>query len=274
MNTLLDRFCRYVRIDTQANESATTYPSSTGQLELGRMLVEELQAVGLRDASQDAHGIVLATIPTTVKHLAPTLAWIAHVDTSPETTGHNVKPMVHDNYSGADMVLPGDTTKVLRVADHPDLGRLQGKTIITTDGTTLLGGDDKAGVAVIMETAAYLLAHPEVLHGPIRVCFTCDEEIGHGVDHVDLKKLGAHAAYTLDGHGQGEIDGAHEVHQECGGALEDAHKMRRAAAVVGGDLIRQRADSARNLVGVEEDFEIFFFGQFQARSVDGFSDVC
>jgi tripeptide aminopeptidase len=207
MDTLLDRFCRYVRIDTQSDESATTYPSSTGQLELGRLLADELREIGLPDAAQDNHGIVLATIPATVKHAAPAMAWNAHFDTSPETSGHNVKPIIHREYNGGDLVLPGDPTKVLRAAEHADLARLKGKTIITTDGTTLLGGDDKAGVAVIMESASYLLAHPEVPHGPIRVLFTCDEEIGHGVDHVDVKKLGAQVAYTLDGGGQGEIDG-------------------------------------------------------------------
>jgi len=206
MDTLVDRFCRYVRIDTQADETARTYPSSPGQLELGRMLFEELRALGLRDAAIDAHGIVLATIPATIRRPAPMTAWLAHVDTSPETSGRNVRPVVHRNYDGSDIVLPGDKTKVLRVCDNPDLARLKGKTIITTDGTTLLGADDKAGVAVIMETAAYLVAHPEVPHGPIRICFTCDEEIGHGVDFIDLKKLGAQVAYTLDGGGQGEID--------------------------------------------------------------------
>jgi tripeptide aminopeptidase len=207
MDPLLDRFCHYVRIDTQADESATTYPSSTGQLELGRLLAEELQAMGVRDASQDSHGLVWGTLPATVRHPAPVIAWNAHVDTSPETSGHNVKPLVHRDYNGCDIVLPGDPSKILRASELPDLGRLKGKTIITTDGTTLLGGDDKCGVAVIMETTWYLLAHPEVSHGPIRVLFTCDEEIGHGVDHVDLKKLGAQVAYTLDGGGQGKIDG-------------------------------------------------------------------
>ena len=207
MDALLDRFCRYVRIHTQADEAATTYPSSPGQLELGRLLAEELRALGLRDAAQDEHGIVLATIPATVSHAAPTIAWIAHVDTSPETTGLNVRPVVHADYQGGDIVLPGDPSQVIRVADNPEPNQLKGKTIITADGTTLLGADDKAGVAVIMEAASRLLARPEVPHGPIRICFTCDEEIGHGVDHLDLKKLGAVVGYTLDGGGQGEIDG-------------------------------------------------------------------
>jgi tripeptide aminopeptidase len=206
MNTLLDRFCRYVRVDTQADESSKTYPSTPGQLELGRLLTAELRGLGLRDAEQDQHGIVLATVPGNVPG-APTTAWIAHVDTSPETSGRGVKPVVHRDYDGGDIVLPGDTTKVIRTADSPELLALKGKTIITTDGTTLLGGDDKAGVSVIMEAAGQLVRRPELRHGPVRVCFTCDEEIGHGVDHVDLKKLGAVTGYTLDGGGAGEIDG-------------------------------------------------------------------
>ncbi len=211
MKTLLDRFCRYVRVSTQADDRSCTYPSSPGQLELGRMLVEELRAIGLRDAQQDQHGIVLATIPATVSHPAPTIALIAHLDTSPETSGIGVKPIVHSPYDGKDIVLAGRPAggyppKVLRVKDNPELLALKGQTIITTDGTTLLGGDDKAGVAVIVETAVELLARPEIPHGPIRLCFTCDEEIGHGVDYVDLKKLGAVAGYTLDGGGVGEID--------------------------------------------------------------------
>jgi tripeptide aminopeptidase len=207
MQSLLERFCRYVRIDTQANENAGVYPSSPGQIELGKMLLGELHAMGLEDAEQDEHGIVLATLPATNGRSGPVIAWIAHLDTSPETSGHGVKPLVHRNYQGGDIVLPGDPTKVIRVADNPELTTLIGKTLITTDGTTLLGADDKAGIAVIMETAAYLCAHPEIRHGPIRICFTCDEEIGHGVDHLDLRKLGAVAGYTLDGGGTSEIDG-------------------------------------------------------------------
>src|SRR5438132_3893901 len=156
MNSLLDRFCRYVRFDTQSDEKATTYPSSTGQLDLGRLLVNELEALGLSDAAQDGHGIILATIPSTVAGAAAPIAWIAHLDTSPETSGHNVKPIVHRNYDGGDIVLPGDPSKVLRAIENPELARLKGNTIITADGTTLLGADDKAGVAVIMESAAHL----------------------------------------------------------------------------------------------------------------------
>ena len=206
MDTLLERFCRYVRIDTQADEKAASYPSTPGQLVLGRLLAEELRALGIRDAVQDERGIVMATLPATVAHEVPTIAWIAHVDTSPETSGHNVRPIVHANYRGGDISLPGDPSRIIRLAENPELSDLVGKTLVTSDGTTLLGADDKAGVAVIMDAAAYLLAHPELPHGPIRICFTCDEEIGHGVDHVDLKKLGSIVGYTLDGAGVGQID--------------------------------------------------------------------
>jgi tripeptide aminopeptidase len=203
---LLNRFLRYVQVDTTAREEAGTYPSSPGQLELGRMLVGELKEIGLADAAQDEHGIVMATIPATVKHDVPTIAFNSHIDTSPETPGANVKPQVVRNYDGCDLTLPGDRSKIIRVAENPELNQLVGRTIITTDGTTLLGADDKAGIAVIMELAAHLMEQAEIPHGPVRVVFTCDEEIGHGVDHVDLKKLGATACYTLDGRGADEID--------------------------------------------------------------------
>ncbi len=206
MPTLLDRFLKYVQIDTQSNEASSTVPSTARQLDLCRLLEAECRELGLADVSLDQFGIVLATIPATLTGHAPTIAWVAHVDTSPETTGTGVKPIVHSPYAGGDIVLPGDPSKIIRTADNPDLERLIGATVITTDGTTLLGADDKAGVAVIMSSAAHFTAHPEIPHGPIRLCFTCDEEIGHGVDHVDLDKLGAVCAYTLDGDGEGMVD--------------------------------------------------------------------
>lgn len=205
-SSLLERFLRYVRIDTTARENSGQYPSSPGQLELGRLLTQELLALGLADASQSDKGIVTATIPANVEGPAPVVALNAHVDTSPETTGANVRPQVVRNYAGGDLKLPGNPLAVIRVADNLELETLHGCTLVTTDGTTLLGSDDKSGVAVIMELAATLVAHPELKHGPVRICFTCDEEIGHGVDHVDLKKLGATVCYTLDGQGTGEID--------------------------------------------------------------------
>lgn len=203
---LLQRFLRYVQMDTTARMDADCYPSSSGQLELGRVLVEELQALGLKDAQQDAFGIVTATVPPTVAHAAPTIAWCAHLDTSSEAPGANVRPQVLENYSGGDIVLPGDAGKVIRVEDNPDLEALRGRTLITTDGTTLLGADDKAGVAIIMEAAAWLVEHPEILHGPVRLCFTCDEEVGHGVDKLDLGKIGAAVCYTVDGHASNQLD--------------------------------------------------------------------
>lgn len=203
---LLERFLRYVRVDTTAGDASRGYPSSPGQLELGRILVQELLAIGLADAEQSPFGIVMAMLPATCRRPAPVIAFNAHVDTSPETTGANVKPQVWPNYDGRDLELPGDRSKVIRVDANPELKDLLGHTLITSDGTTLLGADDKAGLAVIMEAVAWLAEHPEIEHGPVRVLFTCDEEIGHGVDHVELKKLGATVCYTLDGSAADQID--------------------------------------------------------------------
>ncbi|AWM41506.1 Peptidase T [Gemmata obscuriglobus] len=204
-HTLLDRFLRYVRIDTKADERSTSYPSSPGQLVLGAMLRDELLALGLKDAVQDEHGLVFATVPGNVAG-APTIAFNAHVDTNPENSGKDVQPQVIRDYRGGDIVLPKDTSKVIRVAENPELNGLIGKTIITTDGTTLLGADDKAGVAVIMEAARLLTENPQIPHGPVRIVFTCDEEIGFGVKHLEPAQIGAAVAYTLDGAGSGEIE--------------------------------------------------------------------
>ena len=207
MDSLLDRFLRYVRIDTQADETSTTYPSTAKQLVLSRLLADECRALGLADVTCDEFGIVMATVPATVTVQVPVIAYVAHVDTSPEYTSTNVNPIVHQNYQGNDIALPGDPQKVIRVAENPDLRKCVGHTLVTSDGTTLLGSDDKSGVAVIMTAAAELIARgKELKHGPIRLCFTCDEEIGRGTDKLDLKKLGAHVAYTLDGAGQNDID--------------------------------------------------------------------
>jgi len=206
VDALLERFCRYVKVDTQAAEGRESYPSTPGQLDLARMLAGELGALRLSDVSMDEHGIVTGTIPPTTAGPLPAIAWFAHVDTSPETSGRNVKPVVHRNYDGQDIPLPGDPHKVLCLEENPALKELAGKTIVTSDGTTLLGADDKAGLTAIMEAAARLMADPKIEHGPIRVCFTCDEEIGHGVDHVDLGQLDAVAGYTLDGEGAGQIE--------------------------------------------------------------------
>ena len=203
---LLERFLRYARVDTTAGEPGPTYPSSPGQLELGRMMVAELRELGLRDAEQDQYGIVYATVPACGVEDGPIIAFNSHFDTSPETTGAGVRPQVIRDYRGGDIVLPGDPTKVIRVTENPELAALQGCTLITTDGTTLLGADDKAGLAVIVEMAAVLLERPEIPHGPIRLLFTCDEEIGRGVQHVDIQKLAATVCYTLDGPAANLID--------------------------------------------------------------------
>ena len=202
---LLQRFLQYVKIDTTAVDESENYPSSPGQMEIGKLLTQQMLEMGIADAHQDKWGIVYGTVPGNVEN-APVVAFNSHVDTSPETTGKNVKPNVIENYDGQDITLTGDTSKVITVADCSELADAKGKTIITTDGTTLLGGDDKAGVAIIMELANHLLENPEIPHGDVRVFFTCDEEIGHGVDHVDLKKVNATVCYNFDSGGQGDID--------------------------------------------------------------------
>ena len=201
---LLDRFLQYVRINSTAVEDTDDYPSSPGQLEVGKLLVQQMKEIGIDDASQDQWGIVVGTVPGNID--APMIAFNSHVDTSPETTGANVNPHVIENFDGQDVQLSGDSSKVIRAATCAELPAAKGKTIITTDGTTLLGGDDKAGVAIIMELANHLLENPDIKHGPVRIFFTCDEEIGRGVDHVDIEKIGAVACYNFDGGGQNEID--------------------------------------------------------------------
>jgi tripeptide aminopeptidase len=205
--TVLDRFLRYVTFDTQSSETSTTYPSTTGQLVLLRALVDELQALGVTDAAMDAHGYVMATIPaTTTKTTVPVIGFVAHVDTSPEMSGAGVRPIVHRAYDGRDLVLPDDPAAVLRVADAGYLGECLGHDIVTASGTTLLGADNKSGVAEIMTAAAYLMAHPGIPHGAIRIAFTPDEEVGHGTDHFDVARFGARYAYTMDGGQRGELE--------------------------------------------------------------------
>lgn len=205
--SVLDRFLRYVRYDTQASETSTTYPSTPGQLVLLTDLADELRAMGVVDAAVDEHGYVMATIPaTTSKAGVPVIGVIAHVDTSPEMSGADVRPIVHRAYDGRDLVLPDDPEAVLRVADAPYLGECLGHDIVTASGTTLLGADNKSGVAAIMTAAAYLMAHPEIPHGAIRIGFTPDEEVGHGTLHFDVARFGASCAYTMDGGKRGEVE--------------------------------------------------------------------
>ena len=208
MNTsALERFLRYVTFDTSSDERSSTVPSTPGQLVLLRTLLAELIAVGLADAEMDEHGYVMATIPATPGcEDAPVIGFLAHVDTSPEMPGDNVKPIVHRHYDGRDLILPDDPDVVLRASENPALVQQIGNDIVTASGLTLLGADDKAGVAEIVAAAEWLMAHPEIRHGRIRVAFTPDEEIGRGADHFDVARFGAVCAYTLDGGGRGELE--------------------------------------------------------------------
>ncbi|MFN8712476.1 MAG: peptidase T [Bacteroidota bacterium] len=205
-HTVTERFLRYVKIDTQSDPASPTCPSTEKQKNLGRVLVEELKAIGISDAELDEHGYVYATIPATTDKNVPVLCFCSHMDTSPDCTGENVKPVVHSNYQGNDIVLPADPSQIIRTADHPALLQQIGNDIITADGTTLLGADNKAGVAEIMDAANYLMQHPEIKHGKIRILFTPDEEIGRGVDKVNMQRLGADFGYTMDGETLGHLE--------------------------------------------------------------------
>jgi len=201
-----ERFLRYVAIDTQSDPASATCPSTEKQKDLGRLLASELRSMGLSDAHLDEHGYVYATIPASTGKQVPVICFCSHMDTSPDCTGANVKPQIVRNYRGGDIVLPADPTQIIRAADHPALADQIGHDIITTDGTTLLGADNKAGVAEIMDAVQFLLQNPQIKHGAIKILFTPDEEIGRGVDKVDLKKLGANFAYTIDGETAGNIE--------------------------------------------------------------------
>lgn len=204
--TVLDRFLRYVQYDTQSDESSKAYPSTEKQLVLLRDLATELRQVGLTDAVVDEFGYVMATVPATTSAGVPTIGFIAHVDTSPEMSGANVKPIVHRNYDGRDLVLPDDPAAILRLSDNPLLREQFGHDIVTASGTTLLGADNKAGVAEIVTAAEYLVQHPEIPHGPIRIGFTPDEEVGRGTQHFNVATFGAAYSYTMDGGRRGEIE--------------------------------------------------------------------
>lgn len=203
----LERFLRYVRIDTRADETSPSSPSTPGQRVLMDMLADELRALGLTDVVVDEYGYLMATVPATSPKLqVPAIGFIAHVDTSPEMSGANVTPIVHRQWDGSDIVLPDDASAVLRAVDDPALAARIGDDIVTASGTTLLGGDDKAGVAEIMAAVEHLMSHQEIPHGPIRIGFTPDEEIGRGADHFDVARFGAACAYTLDGGSRGELE--------------------------------------------------------------------
>jgi tripeptide aminopeptidase len=209
--TALDRLLRYVKIDTQSQDDAETYPSTSKQFDLLNLLVSELKELGAKDVSIDQYGYVMATLPANVPKTdrafgkTPTIGFIAHVDTSPSTSGANVKPQVM-TYQGGDIVLPGDPSVVIRESENPELKKNIGKTIITSDGTTLLGADDKAGIAIIMTAMQHLIENVNILHGDIKIGFTPDEEVGNGTKYFDIKKFGAQFAYTVDGDTAGELN--------------------------------------------------------------------
>jgi tripeptide aminopeptidase len=204
--TVLERYLRYVTIDTQSDPLSTTTPSTEKQKDLGRLLVAELRDAGLADAAMDANGYVYATLAATTDKTVPVVCFCSHMDTSPDAPGAGVKPQVHRNYRGGDIALPADPNQVIRFAEHPALKDQIGNDIVTADGTTLLGADNKAGLAEIVDAVRFLAAHPEIKHGTIKVLFTPDEEIGRGVDKADLKRLGADFAYTIDGETAGSVE--------------------------------------------------------------------
>ncbi|OJV50921.1 MAG: peptidase T [Bacteroidetes bacterium 43-16] len=202
-----ERLMRYVQVDTQSDPFSEAQPSTEKQKDLSRILVEELKAIGITDAALDEHGYVYATIPSNISEEVPTVCFCAHVDTAPDCSGTNVKPILHPKWDGSDIVLPDDNSVVISSSKHPYLKERIGDDIITASGLTLLGADDKAGVAVIMDMAQYLMENPEVKHGRIRILFTPDEEVGRGVDAVDMKRLDADFGYTLDGGERGHLEG-------------------------------------------------------------------
>jgi len=261
-DTVVDRFLRYVVIDTQSDPRSPTQPSTEKQKNLGRMLVQELLAIGLSDAHIDEHGYVYATIPSNVDKPVPVICFCSHMDTAPDFTGTNVKPKIVRNYTGGDIQLSGDPQQIIRVSDNPALRDQIGNDIITTDGTTLLGADDKAGLAEIMTAAQFLVDNTDIRHGTIKILFTPDEEIGRGVDKVDLEKLGAQFAYTVDGETAGHIedetfsaDGVEITIQ--GVAIHPGFaqgKMENATKIAGAILSRLPKDAAPETTAGREGF--------------------
>jgi len=203
---VFERFLKYIKIDTQSDETSDTYPSTKKQFDLAKVLQKELQEMGLKDISLDEHCYLMATLPANTTKKIPTIGFIAHMDTCPDMSGANINPQIIQNYDGKDIVLNKEKNIILSVSEFPELAEYKGQTLITTDGNTLLGADDKAGVAEILTAIQYLVNHPEIKHGDIRVGFTPDEEIGRGVDKFDVKKFNAAFAYTLDVGGIGELE--------------------------------------------------------------------
>lgn len=203
---VLERFLEYVQIDTQSDPNSSSCPSTEKQKDLGNLLVRQLKEMGVTDAHIDELGYVYATIPANTDKHVPVICFCSHMDTSPDCSGAGVKPLVHCNYQGEDIVLPDDISEVIRLVEHPDLCEQIGNDLVTASGKTLLGADNKAGVAEIMDAAYFFMSHPEVPHGTIKILFTPDEEIGRGANHVDLNKLGADFGYTVDGESRGSIE--------------------------------------------------------------------
>ncbi|MTK14093.1 MAG: peptidase T [Clostridiaceae bacterium] len=206
MSKVVEKFLNYVKFDTRSDEESTTVPSTSKQLVLAEELVKELKEMGLKDVSLDSNGYIMATLPGNIDKNVPVIGFIAHMDTSPEMPGHNIKTKIVENYDGNDIVLNEEQNLILRVEESPEVKDYIGNTLITTDGTTLLGADDKAGIAEIMAAMEYLTQHPEIKHGDIRVGFTPDEEVGRGADHFDVEKFNAEFAYTMDGGAIGELE--------------------------------------------------------------------
>ncbi|MFH1194124.1 MAG: peptidase T [bacterium] len=202
----VERFIKYAKIDTQSNEDSKTFPSDPKQTELSKLLVDDLKGIGIADVYLNDNGYVHATLPANTNKNVPVIGFIAHVDTSPAVSGTNVNPIIHKNYQGGDIILPKDPSKIIDAAGNPELQEMIGLDIITTDGTTLLGADDKAGIAEILDAMNYLVQHPEIKHGTIKICFTPDEEVGRGTEKFDVGKFGAKYAYTIDGSTRGEVE--------------------------------------------------------------------
>lgn len=243
--TVTDRFLRYVQVDTQSDPHSKTSPSTEKQKDLSRILVQELQEMGITDAELDAYGYVYATLPaTSTKPNIPVICFCSHVDTSPDCSGAGVRPLIHQNYDGSDVILPDDPTQVIRQKDHPDLAAQIGNDLITASGTTLLGADNKAGVAEIMDAVHYLLTHPDIEHGVIKILFTPDEEVGRGTEHVNLEKLGADFGYTIDGETLGSLEdetfSADAVHLRIQGVSQHpgfAKGRLESAIKIAGDIL-------------------------------------
>ncbi len=243
--TVTDRFLRYVQVDTQSDPHSKTSPSTEKQKDLSRILVQELQEMGITDAELDAYGYVYATLPaTSTKPNIPVICFCSHVDTSPDCSGAGVRPLIHRNYDGSDVILPDDPTQVIRQKDHPDLAAQIGNDLITASGTTLLGADNKAGVAEIMDAVHYLITHPDIEHGVIKILFTPDEEVGRGTEHVNLEKLGADFGYTIDGETLGSLEdetfSADAVHLRIQGVSQHpgfAKGRLESAIKIAGDIL-------------------------------------